>query len=97
MNFPVGATNYAVKDSFTIPIDLEAFSVTPHAHYLARTFLLTATLPDGKQQTLLKISGWDFNWQEDCAFKNRVKLPKGTRLDSTITYDNSAENPNNPT
>ena len=97
MDIPVGATNYTLKDSFTTPIDLEAFSVTPHAHYLARTFLLTATLPDGKQQTLLKISNWDFNWQEDCAFKNRIKLPKGTRLDSTITYDNSAENPNNPT
>ena len=97
MDIPVGATNYTVKDSFTTPIDLAAFSVTPHAHYLARTFLLTATLPDGKQQTLLKISNWDFNWQEDCAYKNRIPLPKGTRLDSTITYDNSAENPNNPT
>ena len=97
MDIPVGATNYAVKDSFTMPIDVEAFNVTPHAHYLARTFRLTATLPDGKELTILKISNWDFNWQEDCAFKNRLKLPKGTRLDSTITYDNSAENPNNPT
>jgi hypothetical protein len=97
MDIPAGATNYTVHDSFITPIDLEAFSVAPHAHYLARTFLLTATLPDGKQQTLLKISNWDFNWQEDCAFKNRIRLPKGTRLDSTVTYDNSAENPNNPT
>src|SRR6185295_10088307 len=31
------------------------------------------------------------------AFKSRVRLPKGTRLDATITYDNSAENPRNPT
>ena len=97
IDIPAGATNYTVKDSFITPIDLDAFSVTPHAHYLARTFLLTATLPDGKQQTLLKISDWDFNWQEDCAFTSRIRLPKGTRLESTITYDNSAENPRNPT
>lgn len=97
MDIPVGATNYTVRDSFTTPIDLHAFSVTPHAHYLGKTFLLVATLPDGKQQTLLKISNWDFNWQEDCAFKHRIPLPKGTRFDATITYDNSAENPNNPT
>ena len=96
LDIPAGVTNYTVKDSFTTPIDIEAFSVTPHAHYLARTFLLTATLPDGAQQTLLKISDWDFNWQEDCAYKNRVRLPKGTRLDATITYDNSEENPRNP-
>ncbi len=96
LNIPAGATNYALKDSFVTPIDMEAFSVTPHAHYLARTFLLTATLPDGKKQTLLKISNWDFNGQEDCAFKDRIRLPKGTLIESTITYDNSAGNPNNP-
>ena len=96
LNIPAGATNYAVTDSFTTPVDLEAISVTPHAHYLGKTFLLTATLPDGKQQTLLKIDDWDFNWQEDCAYKNRIRLPKGTRLDAAITYDNSGKNRNNP-
>ncbi len=96
LDIPAGATNYTVKDSFTTPIDLEAISVTPHAHYLGKTFLLTATLPDGKQQTLLKISDWDFNWQEDCAYKNRIRLPKGTRLDSVVTYDNSTANPRHP-
>jgi len=97
IDIPPGATNYTVRDSFTTPIDLEAISVTPHAHYLGKTFLLTATLPDGKKQTLLKISDWDFNWQEDCAYQNRIKLPKGTRLDAAITYDNSEGNRNNPT
>ena len=97
LDIPAGATNYTIKDSFITPIDLEAISVTPHAHYLAKTFLLTATLPNGKKQTLLKISDWDFNWQEDCAYKNRIRLPKGTRLDAVISYDNSAGNRNNPT
>lgn len=97
MEIPAGATNYTVRDSFVTPVDLEAFAVTPHAHYLGKTFHLTATVPGGKKQTLLKISDWDFNWQEDCAFKQRLPLPKGTVLESTITYDNSATNPRNPT
>ena len=96
LNIPAGASNYVVKDSFDVPIDLEAIFVAPHAHYLARTFLLTATLPTGKQQTLLKIDNWDFNWQEEGVYKNRIRLPKGTRLDAAITYDNSAANPSNP-
>jgi len=96
LDIPPGATNYAITDSFTTPIDLEAISVSPHAHYLGKTFLLTATLPDGKQRTLLKIDDWDFNWQEDCAYKDRIRLPKGTRLDAVITYDNSEGNRNNP-
>ena len=80
MDIPAGATNYTVKDSFTTPIDVEAFSVTPHAHYLARTFQLTATLPDGKQLTLLKISDWDFNWQEDCALRTTSSCPRARGL-----------------
>jgi hypothetical protein len=76
LEIPAGATNYTIKDSFTVPVDLEAFAVSPHAHYLGKTFLLTATLPDGAVKTLLKISDWDFNWQEDCAFKHRVPYPR---------------------
>src|ERR1043166_283070 len=96
LNIPAGISNYTVRDSFTTPIDLDAIVVAPHAHYLAKTFLLTATPPNGKQRTLLKIDNWDFNWQEEGAYKNRIRLPKGTRLDAVITYDNSERNPNTP-
>ena len=54
---------------------------------------MTATLPDGTKQWLLKMSGWNFAWQEDYAFKQPVKLPAGTRLDVLISWDNSADNP----
>lgn len=94
---PAGESNYVVRDSFTLPIDVEAFAVTPHAHYLGKMFQLTATLPGGGRRTLLRIPDWNFNWQEDCEFKNRLPLPKGTRLEAIVTYDNSANNPNNPT
>jgi hypothetical protein len=97
VDIPAGTNAYVVKDSFTVPIDLEAFIVSPHAHYLAKSFHLEATEPDGRTRTLFKISDWDFSWQEDCAFKQRVRLPKGTRLDATVVYDNSGENPHNPT
>jgi len=96
MDIPAGASNYVVQDSFVLPIDVEAFALSPHAHYLAKTFHLTATYPDGKKQTMIRIPDWNFSWQEDCAYKDRVRLPKGTRLDASISYDNSAENPNNP-
>jgi len=58
---------------------------------------VTATLPDGKTKTLLSISDWDFAWQEQYQFQDFVDLPKGTKLHVRITYDNSADNPRNPT
>jgi len=57
---------------------------------------LTATFPDGQVKNLLWIQDWDFAWQEQYAYKDYVFLPKGTRLDGTVSYDNSADNPRNP-
>jgi hypothetical protein len=57
---------------------------------------MTATLPDGAKKTLIDIPDWDFGWQEQYQFADYVALPKGTRLDVTITYDNSAANRRNP-
>jgi hypothetical protein len=58
---------------------------------------MTATFPDGTTRWLLKMSDWDFAWQEDYSFKEPIKLPAGTRLDALISYDNSEENPHQPT
>ena len=92
-----GQKEHIQKASFITPADCEAFAVNAHAHYLGKRMEMTATLPDGTTRWLLKTSNWDFQWQEDYAFKTPINLPAGTRLDVTMSYDNSAENPNNPT
>jgi mono/diheme cytochrome c family protein len=96
LKIPAGAKTYTIKDSFTLPVDVKAFGIGGHAHYLAKTMKLTATLPSGTRETLLWIPDWDFNWQGQYQFEKFVDLPKGTRLDAELTYDNSADNPHNP-
>jgi roadblock/LC7 domain-containing protein len=81
----------------TLPVDVKVFGAGAHAHYLGREMKATATLPDGREQPLLWIKDWDFNWQEQYNYKQPVLLPKGTRIDVSISYDNSADNPRNPT
>lgn len=97
INIPAGKKDYSIESSFTLPVDVKGFGVSAHAHYLAKDFKLTATLPDGKTKTLLTIPDWDFAWQEQYAFQSFEPLPKGTKLHAKITYDNSADNPQNPT
>ncbi len=97
LDLPAGKKDIAIDDSFVLPVDVKAFGVSAHAHYLGKDFQLTATLPDGKKKTLLGISDWDFAWQEQYQFKGFETLPKGTVIKAHITYDNSADNPRNPT
>ena len=93
INIPAGQKEYIRESSMVLPVDVEAIAVNAHAHYLGKRMEMTATLPDGTKQWLLKMSAWHFAWQEDYTFKQPVKLPAGTRLDVLISWDNSASNP----
>ncbi len=88
--------SFTIQDSMTLPVDVTAFSVSGHAHYLCKEMKATATLPDGSTQPLLWIKDWDFNWQDRYNYQSPVVLPKGTRIDVKLVYDNSAANPRNP-
>jgi len=96
INIPAGESRYSISDSWVLPIDVKLFGIAGHAHYLAKQMTLTATLPSGEVKNVLSIADWDFGWQEQYQFANYVFLPKGTKLDSTITYDNSSANKRNP-
>ena len=91
-----GTKDYTIRDSFTLPGDMRVYQTGAHAHYLARQMNAVATLPDGSTRSLLSIKDWDFNWQDSYIYKQPFTLPKGTRIDVAITYDNTAENPRNP-
>lgn len=91
-----GSENTTIKDSFEIPVTVEAFGVQPHAHYRGKSLKLEATLPDGRNLVLLNIPEWDMDWQEEYRFAKPVNLPAGTRLSSTIAWDNSPASSNNP-
>jgi Tol biopolymer transport system component len=96
IDIPPGEKKFTIQDSFTLPGDVSVYSATAHAHYLAKEMKATATLPDGTTRPLIWISDWDFNWQDSYVYKKPFTLPKGTRLDATLIYDNSADNPRNP-
>jgi mono/diheme cytochrome c family protein len=72
------------------------FSVTPHMHLLGETMEVTAHCPDGTLIPIVKIDDWDFNWQATYHFRELQRLPAGTIVKLVATFDNSAENPNNP-
>jgi hypothetical protein len=96
IDIPAGDSRYVVSDRFALPVDLEAVGARGHAHYLGREMTLLARLPGGETRGLLRIADWDFAWQDTYYFRTAQRLPKGTVIDATIVYDNSAGNPRNP-
>ena len=96
IHIAAGDPHYVVKSGITLPQDVEALAITPHAHYLGKDMKIDAHLPDGSVTHLIWIKDWDFNWQGQYRFSQPVKLPKGTRVELEYTYDNSTANVRNP-
>jgi Tfp pilus assembly protein PilF len=96
LDIPPGEKRYAVADSFKLDVAVDAYTVQPHAHYLAKDVKGFATLPDGTRKWLIDIRNWDFNWQGVYRYANPVSLPAGTTITMEYIYDNSAGNPFNP-
>jgi len=96
IDIPAGAQSYVVEDHYVLPVDVDAISVYPHAHYLATEMTGVATLPDGTRRPLVTIKQWDIKWQDQYRYATPIALPKGTDVSMRFVYDNSDRNTNNP-
>jgi mono/diheme cytochrome c family protein len=96
LDIPAGEKDFVIRDSYTLPVAVDALGLGAHAHYIGKRMKMTATLPSGEVKTLLSISDWDFAWQGRYYFQDLVALPQGTKLDTEIHWDNSADNLRNP-
>lgn len=93
---PAGERHFEIEDSIQLNVDVEAIAVFGHAHYICTEMEMTATTPDGRDMTLIKIDDWDLDWQDNYQFASPIALPAGTVIHSRIAYDNSDANPENP-
>ena len=96
MELPPGQSPIEIKAAWAVPVDLVGHAVTPHMHLLGRDISMSLKFPDGREQDLIKIDDWDFNWQYSYFFETPIDLPKGTVVNVVGHYDNTAANPRNP-
>lgn len=65
-------------------------------HWRGKHFEYVALYPDGRKERLLSVPRWDFNWQTGYWFREPLRIPKGTTIRATATWDNSSNNKANP-
>ena len=93
---PAGAPNVEVTECHTFKQDLYVTSLTPHMHLRGKDSKFEVTYPDGRQETLLLVPHYNFNWQITYKLAEPKYLPAGTRLAIISHFDNSSNNPLNP-
>jgi len=74
--------------------DLDLVWFRPHAHMRATSVQYKLTYPDGREEIVLNVPHYDFNWQ--LTYRTSLKIPKGSRMHVEFRYDNSANNKYNP-
>ena len=93
---PPHAKDHKVNMQHTFDRPFEILNYLPHMHFRGSAATYTAHYPDGKQEVLLDVPNYDYAWQLYYEYEKPKQFPAGTTIAVEMTFDNSAENPNNP-
>lgn len=95
-NIPPYAENWQVVSIHTIREPITLYGLTPHLHLRGKSMKYTLTTPDGKEEVLLDVPKYDFNWQLYYELETPRHIPGGSKVTVVTLFDNSARNPYNP-
>lgn len=96
LNIPPGAPEHEAGAYFAFQRDAVIYSLFPHAHYRGRSSEFVLRYPDGREERVLSVPNYDFNWQRYFQFQDPIVVPAGTQVIHRTTYDNSTANLSNP-
>ncbi len=85
-----------ITEQLTTPFSSTITSVLPHMHLLGKSMDCFAVSPLGDTTVLFDIPDWDFHWQGLHQFQKPIMIPANSTLYASATYDNTANNPDNP-
>ena len=95
-NIPAGESDWELRATHTMKKESDIISYFPHMHLRGKAMEFIAHYPDGEQETLINVPGYDFDWQLFYYLEEPKRLPAGTEIEIIARYDNSADNPDNP-
>lgn len=93
---PANSYDYKVEATTTLDRGLRLESVLPKMHYIAMDMDVDVTPPGGDTRPLIKVRYYDYGMQTLYTLAEPIELPAGTRINVRAFYENSLDNPNNP-
>lgn len=83
------------QQSGTGNTDISLIAIFPHMHKVGSSYKVYAE--SGSVTTpLIDIPQWDFHWQGYYTMQSLLKIPANSTLYGVATYDNTINNPDNP-
>jgi hypothetical protein len=95
-NIPPYASNFAVTAITPVLEDITIFNFQVHMHLRGKDMKIVAVYPDGREDVLVSVPKYNFEWQLFYELEKPVKVPAGSKLMSIGHLDNSANNKSNP-
>lgn len=91
-----GDADQAEDSAIEFNQDVHITALFPHTHLRGKSWEYRLIYPDGRSEVVLSVPKYDFNWQTYYVYNTPLTVPKGSRLEATAHYDNSANNAANP-
>ncbi len=92
---PPGAASFQAVAQHRFNQDYILYALMPHMHLRGKSFRFEATYPDGRNEILLDVPHYEFDWQNAYILDIPKPMPEGTIMRCVGKFDNSADNPNN--
>jgi hypothetical protein len=96
ITIPAGEEYHPEVAYIDVPKEMVLYGLTPHAHHRGGSANVSVVYPDGKEEMLLALPKYDFNWQYEYFLATPLTVPPGSRIVTRWTYDNSTRNKENP-
>lgn len=96
LDIPPGAEDARHMATYAFKKPATLYGLFPHMHFRGKWMRYELLLPNGRRETLLHVPRYDFNWQFSYYLKEPRRVPAGSWLVVTGSFDNSVSNPANP-
>jgi hypothetical protein len=93
---PPLAENWKITGITPFQDDVTLYLAYPHGHLRLTDMTYVVTYPDGREETILSVPRFDFNWQLVYEWEQPLRVPAGSTIKAIGHYDNSRSNRSNP-
>ena len=95
-NIPPYAEDWSLTGITPVTEDITLYAMSPHMHLRGKSLRWVVVYPDGREQTILDVPKFDFNWQIQYELAEPLHIPAGSKILGIGKYDNSPKNKWNP-